>query len=84
MKSGQLSRLPWMDGGAGYQFRIPRGYLTTLGRRTLHEPLPDLWTSLVRRPDHERAASNATHVTTALKLAGWEFRFPGMQITHSR
>jgi hypothetical protein len=52
--------------------------------RTEHEPMPDLWTSLVGRPDHKRAASQATDMTTQLELAGWEFRFPGMQIVHQR
>jgi hypothetical protein len=55
--------------------------------RELHperEALPDFWASLIRRPDHQRAAVHATDMTTEFKLAGWEFRFPGMQIAHER
>jgi hypothetical protein len=52
--------------------------------RTSHESLRDLWASLIRRPDQERAAARARDVTTGFELAGWEFRFPGIQIAHAR
>ena len=48
--------------------------------RSVNESLPSLWDALVRRPDHERAAAKVEDVITRFRLAGWEFRFPGMQL----